>query len=214
MNKMYHSLTLLTLLIWMSRCQQAPLEETSKAFVMSESMMKWCSFDTVQLQPLAHEFRFFGKMEADNNRTAQVFSAVGGLVKSIHIGLGDYVKQGQVLATIQSSEVAHYEKERIDAQNDLATAEKQYQITSDLYAGHLASERDVQLAEMEVRKAKASLKKLDEIYKIYNFKHGSIFPVVAPISGFVISKKVNMNCSVPRKRSPYFRLPIPVKFGP
>ena len=176
-----------------SSCHNKPLEENAKAFSMSDAMMKKCRFYEAGKEEVKNQIRFFGKIESDNSKTAQVFSIVGGLVTTINVGLGDYVKQGQVLATIQSSEVANYEKERLDAKNELAIAEKNLQVARDLFAGKLNSEKDVKLAESELEKARANLNKIKEIYSIYQFREGSVFPVVAPMSGFVITKKININ---------------------
>lgn len=184
---------LLCVAITLNSCKNKPLEENAKAFSMSDTMMKKCKFYEVKNEDVKNEVRFFGKIEADNNKMAQVFSAVGGLVKSINVGLGDYVKQGDVLATIQSSEVANYEKERLDAINEVAIAEKNLKVAKDLFEGKLNSEKDLKLAETELQNAKTNLSKINEIYSIYNFKKGSVFPVVAPISGFVIAKKINRN---------------------
>jgi hypothetical protein len=57
-----------------------------------------------------------------------------------------------------------------------------------MFAGKLISEKDLKLAEIGLEKAKSNLSKINEIYSIYHLK-GSIFPVAAPISGFVISKR-------------------------
>ncbi len=145
------------------------------------------------MQEVKNRLLLFGKITADNNKLAQVYPIVGGMVISIQVELGDYVKQGQVLASIRSGEVASYEKERLDAQNDVAIAEKNLQVAKDLYAGKLNSEKDVLAAERELDKAKAELNRINEIYKIYSLGNGSIYNVVAPISGFVVTKKINQN---------------------
>lgn len=193
MNRSSTIFLLLAGLIAMSSCKTKVLKEDATAFSMSDTMMSKCTFYKATKDDVKNEIRLFGKIEADNNKTAQVFSAVGGLVTSINVGLGDYVKQGEVLATIQSSEVAKYEQERLDAITEVAVAEKNLQVANDLFAGKLNSEKDVTLAETELQKAKANLAKIKEIYSIYNFKKGSVFPVTAPVSGFVITKKININ---------------------
>ncbi len=188
-------------------CKRQTIEETDLAFSMSDTMMAKCEFAFASLKKVEKEIRFFGKLEADNRKTAQVFSAVGGLVTSIQAGLGDYVKQGQVLATIQSSEVANYEQQRLDAIAELAIAEKNLQVTRDMFAGKLNSEKDVKIAESELDKARANLAKINEIYSIYKFRKGSIFPVTAPISGFVITHKVNSNELIrPDEEAPLFSI--------
>lgn len=190
-----------------SGCKNKPLEENATAFSMSDTMLKKCKFYEVKNEDVKNEIRFFGKIEADNNKTAQVFSPVGGLVTSINVGLGDFVKQGDVLTIIQSSEVAEFQKQKLDAQNDVAIAEKNLQVAKDLFAGKLNSEKDVTAAEKELEKAKAELARINEVYGIYNIKKGSAFSVVAPINGFVISKKINSNEMLrPDENEPLFSI--------
>lgn len=179
--------------ILLAACKQAPLEEHDVAFVMSDSMKARCEFTPVTQQDVKNEIRLFGKIAADNNKTAQVFPIMSGVVKSIHVELGDYVAQGQLLASIQSSEVASFQKEKLDAINDLAVAEKNLQVAKDMYAGRLNSEKDVLAANKELEKAKAELERINEVYSIYQLKSGSRYNIVAPISGFIVAKKINQN---------------------
>ncbi|MEZ4890891.1 MAG: hypothetical protein R2779_10205 [Crocinitomicaceae bacterium] len=71
--------------------------------------------------------------------------------------------QGDVLATIQSGEIASFQKEKLDAINDVAIAEKNLQVAKDLFAGNLNSIKDVKQAETELEKAKAELLRINEI---------------------------------------------------
>ncbi|MBE7441964.1 MAG: efflux RND transporter periplasmic adaptor subunit [Flavobacteriales bacterium] len=176
-----------------SGCKNKPLEENATAFSMSDTMLKKCKFYEVKNEEVKNEIRLFGKIEADNNHVAQIFSSVGGLVTSINIGLGDYVKQGDILATVKSTEVASFQKEKLTAQNDVAIAEKNLQVAKDLFQGKLNSEKDVTAAEIELEKAQAELTRVNEVYGIYNLKKGSVFNVRAPISGFVLSKQIYIN---------------------
>lgn len=186
------STVILPVLLMVSCNQQQP-EEVMNTFSISDAMMARCEFYTAKTEEVKNEIRLFGKVTAANNNTAQVYPIVSGIVKSIHVELGDYVKQGQILASIQSGEVASFQKEKLIALNDVAISEKNYQVAQDLYQGKLNSEKDVEAAEKELEKAKAELTRINEIYSIYNLKNGSIFNITAPISGFVITKKINQN---------------------
>ena len=152
----------------LSSCGSKQEEETLKTFTMSDAMLKKCEFYTAGEQDVKNSIRLFGKIEADNNKMAQIYPILSGVVTSINVGLGDYVKQGQILASIQSVEIAGFQKERLDAINDVATAEKNLQVAKDLFSGKLNSERDVTIATKELEMAKAELKRINEIYKIYN----------------------------------------------
>ncbi len=189
-NRLLYTLLLGLLL---NGCTHKQVEESLTAFSMSNTMMSTCEFYEAGMEVVKNEIRLFGKITADNNKTAQVYSVLSGVVKSINTGLGDYVRQGELLAVLQSSEVAAFQQEKSDAVNDVATAEKNLEVAKDLFAGKLNSEKDVSVAEKELEKAKARLERINEIYSIYRLKGGSFFQIVAPISGFVITKNININ---------------------
>lgn len=184
---------LLFSLFLLMACHENKPEEKQVAFSMSDTMYNRCEFSVAKPSVVKNEIRLFGNITADNNKTAQVFPVMSGVVQSINVELGDYVKQGQVLASIQSSEVASFQKQKLDAMNDVAVAEKNLQVARDLYAGKLNSEKDVLAAEKELEKVKSELSRINEIYSIYQLKNGSIYNVTAPISGFVVTKKINQN---------------------
>lgn len=193
MNKIKGSILMYAMAILLGGCAEKHQGEMATAFSMSETMMQKCSFEEATLSDVKNEIRLFGKILANNNKVAQVNPVVSGVVKSINVGLGDYVNQGQVLATIQSSEVAAFRKEKTDAINDLAIAEKEYQVAKDLFEGKLNSERDVKVAEQKVEKAKSEMDRINEIFNIYGLTQSDYFKVKAPISGFIFSKNITIN---------------------
>lgn len=174
-------------------CQPKEEEKQSVGFTISEKMLAESAFAPVKVEPVKNEIRLFGKIVADNNRLAHVFPIVSGNVVKIQVELGDPVTQGQVLATIRSSEVAEYERERMDAINDVALAEKNLQVAKDLLAGKLASEKELLAAQSELEKAKAELQRISEVFRIYNLQGGALYNITAPISGFIIEKNINQN---------------------
>lgn len=180
-------------LILISGCNENKSEEKQIAFSISDTMFARLNFSVAETQIAKNEIRLFGKVTADNNKTAQVFPIMSGVVKSINVELGDYVKQNQLLASIQSSEVANFQKQKLDAVNDVAIAEKNLQVARDMYAGKLNSEKDVLAGEKELDKAKAELSRIGEIYSIYQLKTGSVYNITSPISGFIVTKKINQN---------------------
>ena len=180
--------------VLVTSCQHTETEpNASPGFTLTDTMLAATKFSKVSVQTVQSELKLYGKISAANNKMSQVFPIVGGNVVKVNVELGDYVNQGQVLATIRSSEVASYEKERLDASNDLAIAEKNLQVAQDLFTGKLNSEKDVMAAETEVEKAKASLKRINEVFGIYNMKAGAQYNVTAPIAGFIIEKNINQN---------------------
>src|ERR1700754_3959170 len=155
---------LLFLIVVLASCHSKDTVEEKKGFEITDKMLSESEFAEVVSRPVRNEIKLFGKVVADNNRLAHVFPIVSGNVVKIYAELGDHVSQGQILATIRSAEVAEYERERMDAMNDVALAEKNLQVAKDLLTGKLASEKDQLAAERELDKAKAELQRINEIY--------------------------------------------------
>ncbi|MCR4033776.1 efflux RND transporter periplasmic adaptor subunit [Flavobacterium panacis] len=175
--------------------------ETNTSFVLSDAMLKTTTTAPAETQPLKNELSFYGKITADNNKMIDVYPLVGGNVMKVNVELGDYVKKGQVLATIKSTDVADFEKQSIDAKSDLLVAKNNLKVAQELFDGKLNSESDVLQAKSEVNKAQSQLSKIQETYKIYNIKAGSIYEVTAPISGFIIQKSINQDMLLRNDRS-------------
>jgi len=176
-------------------------ENQKLPFTISDELMKTTTFAKTTNEVLKNELRFFGKISANKNNLIEVYPMVGGNVESVNVGLGDYVKKGQVLATIRSTEVAGFEQDLQDAKNELEIAKKNLRVSQEMFEGKLSTERDVFEAKNNVEKAYSQLKRMEQTYKIYNLKKGSIYQVIAPINGYIIEKNINQNMQLRSDRS-------------
>lgn len=189
-----NTIILFTVLIFLGSCSKDKKENDQvNAFRLSDTMLSKCEFYLADEKEVKNELRLFGKIQADNNKEAHVYSIVGGNVTKINVELGDYVKKGQVLAVIRSGEVAAYERDRLDAYGNVAVAEKNLQVAKDLFKGKLSSEKEVIATQRELEKQQAELSRINEIFNIYNLKNGSLYNITASISGFIIQKDININ---------------------
>lgn len=175
--------------------------QTNTSFALSDSMLKSTTTAEAQTKPVTNELNFYGKITADNNKMIDVYPLVGGNVIKVNVELGDYVRKGQVLATIRSTDIADFEKQSLDAKSDLLVAKNNLKVAQELFDGKLNSESDVLQAKSEVAKAQSQVGKIQETYKIYNIKAGSIYEVTAPISGFIIQKSINQDMLLRNDRS-------------
>jgi len=162
-------------------------------FVLSDTMLKTTTFAKVELKTLKNEAKFYGKISADNNKLIEIYPVVGGNVVKVYVELGDYVKKGQLMATIRSTQVAGYEKDLSDAENDVVVSKNNLKTAQELYEGKLNTERDVLTAKSELTKAQSQLGRIRETYKIYNLKPGAIYEVRSPITGFILEKNINQD---------------------
>jgi cobalt-zinc-cadmium efflux system membrane fusion protein len=176
-------------------------EETRTSFVLSNKMLATTTTTTVELQNLRNELVFYGKITADNNKMIEIYPIVGGNVTKVFVELGDYVKKGQLLATIHSTEVAGFEKELEDSKNDLLIAKNNLKVATELFEGKLNADRDVIEAKSQVEKAKSQLHRIEETYQIYNIKRGAVYEIRSPLNGFVIQKNINQDMQLRNDRT-------------
>lgn len=174
-----------------------PPPADAKAFAVSDSMMARIALDTVKVKPVENRIELNGRIAAAADRLADIYAIVGGQVISVDAELGDRVTKGQTLAVIRSSEVAQFESELIDARSDVRFAEKNLQVQQDLFASKLISERELVQAQQELAKARAQLQRIQETFAIYHFRDGSVYEVKAPISGYLIDRRVNKDVVLP-----------------
>lgn len=180
------------LLLLLSACHsETPKPEEHSSFVLSTKMLSTTTIATASEAPLRNELSFYGKITADANKMIEIFPVVGGNVTKVFVELGDYVEKGQLLATIRSTEIAGFEKEMDDANNELIVAKNNLKVTQEMFEGKLNSERDVIEAKSQLEKANSQLQRIRETYQIYNIRKGATYEVHAPISGYVIQKNVN-----------------------
>ncbi len=163
----------------------------SKAFMLTDTMYRTTTFARVLEEPLKNELEFFGKITADNNKLIEIYPVVGGSVTKVYVELGDYVKKGQLLATIRSTEVAGFEKELNDAKSDVVVSRNNLKVAQEMFEGKLSTEREVLTARSELEKSESQLNRIQETYKIYNLKPNAVYEVRSPISGFILQKVIN-----------------------
>lgn len=168
-------------------------EEIQGSQCLSDSMLKMISFDTIRYREVTSKLLLSGKITENEDRYVKVYPLVGGYVKDLKVELGDYVNKGDVLAVIQSSEIADFQNQLVIAQSNLNIAEKNMQVTQDMFEGGLSSERDLVTSKKEYQKAQGELRRIKEVMSIYGVGEFSSYTIKAPISGFITEKNVTEN---------------------
>ncbi len=164
--------------------------------------MKNITIDTIKSEPVVSELKLAGKITVNENKVVNIFPMVGGTVTDVKASVGDYVEKGQLLAVMRSSEMANYFNDYKAAESDLSIAKKTREVAIELHQNGISSEKDLMAAESEYQKALAQLNRQTEILKIhgnteqYRDSVGSTYLINAPISGFIITKKINSGMEI------------------
>lgn len=171
-------------------------EEAPAPLMLTDSLQKVVSVETVHEMPLSNELLLNGRVGFNPEQLARVYPIFGGNITEVNVEMGDYVKKGDILAIIHSSEVADYEKQRKEAGQQIILADRNLEATRDMFNSGMASERDVLQAEQEAANARAEQKRIDEVYAIYHITGNSTYEIQSPVSGFVIGKNVSRNMQI------------------
>src|SRR5258708_18297553 len=165
-------------------------------YVIPDTVMHTLKIDTVITSQLVNAITLTGKVGSNEDNVVPVNSMVSGNVQDVKVMLGDYVKAGQALAVIRSSEMAGYGNDLINAETNLRLSETNLQKTKDLYKSGLASMTDSLNAEVAVQQAKSELNRVHQVLKINGGSTQGEFVVKAPISGFIVQKSAINNMSI------------------
>ncbi len=197
------------LVIWMSgrlfgksETPVAAAPSPPGTFRATSQQFKTFTVEEVGLHPFFSEELTEGKIAVNGDRATPLYSPYSGRVTRVIAGLGDTVKKGAPLATVQASEF-------VQAQNDLSTAAAQVKLSRinetrkhalyDAKGGSLQdwqqSQADLVAAETTLSAARNRLKILGESearIAALESAHG-ITPeatLVAPIGGIVVDRQV------------------------
>ncbi|ROI00840.1 efflux RND transporter periplasmic adaptor subunit [Chryseobacterium daecheongense] len=184
-----------------SKKQEETALQSKRGFELSNTMLKSISLAKVEEKYIEDDYSFYGKISADKNSYIDVYPLVGGNVLSVNVELGDYVKKGQILATIRSTELAEIQKDVSDAKTDLVVAQNNLRVAKEMYEGRLNTEKDVLEARSELQKAQDQLQRASAVSTVYNVRKGNIYSVIAPISGYIVQKNINKDMQLRSDRS-------------
>ena len=132
MNK--HLITCILLVPLVCSCgkQATTSVDTREPLLLNDSLQEIITLDTVRDTPLTNELLLNGRVSFNPERVAHVYPIFGGNVTSVHAEVGDYVGKGDVLAVIRSGEIADIDKQRKEAEHQLAIANRNLEATQDM----------------------------------------------------------------------------------
>ncbi len=134
-----------------------------------------------------------GAVTPDISRNVPVISLASGRVVAIHARLGDAVKQGQLLLSIRSDDVAGGFSDYRKAVADEILARAQLERASDLYQHGAMALNDLQLAQDTEDKAKVDLETTEEHLRLLGndpTKPKGVVDIYAPVSGVITDQQV------------------------
>lgn len=150
---------------------------------------------TVELHQAPHELDFPATVEADPTHLANVLPALAGRVTELDVDLGQHVKRGQLLAVIDSGDMAQAYADVARARDALALAQKTLTRTRGVERAGGAAGKDLEAAQSGVVQAEAEYRRAQARLQALGGNPAARAPrpieVRAPIAGTITAVSVS-----------------------
>jgi len=113
--------------------------------------------ETVGPGELAEELLLRGSVRFDGNRLASVVARQEGLVQEVHAELGEEVREGQLLAVLESRALARARSGYVEASHRVEFAERAYEREEQLWLKRISSEDEYLRAKHALEEARLDL---------------------------------------------------------
>jgi membrane fusion protein, heavy metal efflux system len=181
-------------------------ETTGNIVTLTDLQMKTAGIElgTIELKNLKTSIKANGMLTVPNQNKALVTSINSGIIKTLLIQPGSFVRKGQVLATIVNPNIARLQQElqTVNAQINLAEIELNRQ--KELVEGNAAPLKNVQRVQTELATLRATHNSLQKQLSamgisIASVNKGNIITTItvsAPISGTVSNVTAQIGSNV------------------
>lgn len=202
----------LLLALLLSACKPAaedqaatePEPQDPNVVELTPVLQKQVKIVTVGEAEIRDILRVPGSIQVDEQRVARIGASVTGRITDINVILGEDVKQGQVLATLNSTELAQNQLLYIKASQQIALQTKAVERARQLLEADVIGAAELQRREGELSAAKADLYTAKEQLHVLGMSDKSIAQIAnsgqmrsysnvdARLAGTVISRRVNL----------------------
>lgn len=158
----------------------------------------------IEEKQLTASLKTNGVLQVPNQNKASVNSLYSGVIKSLLIQPGNYVRKGQTIATIANPDFIQAQSEYLSVNSKIVLAELEVKRQRDLNAGNAGALKNLQAAETELRTLRTVKSTLEQQIKLMginperlsNGKLISVLSITSPISGVVSNVIVKMGSYV------------------
>ncbi|KQT18170.1 secretion protein HylD [Chryseobacterium sp. Leaf404] len=148
---------------------------------------------TFEMKELTSTIKANGLLRVPNNKKATVTSLYGGVIQTIKVQIGDFVRKGQVLATVSNPEYIQVQERYLTVKSRISFAEQEFRRQKELFENDAGAKKNLQSADSELkslRTQRASLQRQLQLIgispeKVSNGNLRSGLVITSPISGTI-----------------------------
>ncbi len=171
----------------------APIEER---YCLNEALKEKTLIQAVAEENLIEQISLPGKIEYNENDLVVFKSLLSGLVSAVKFEMGDRVVKGQVLAEIKSTEIQSLVQQRKYQKSQLSLLRDQIANKKQLLADGLVAKPELLELEHAYDAARIELDRIDQSLAMFRAAGEGSFQLLAPRTGFVIQKNINVGQSI------------------
>jgi membrane fusion protein, heavy metal efflux system len=182
-----------------------------KIIRLSEDRRKELGIEVAAAQAgsLTTQLRLSGTVALNTDRLIHIVPRIPGIVREVRKNLGDPVRAGEVMAIIDSRELADAKAAYLAADERIALAEETFQREKDLWEKKISPAEDYFKAKQALAEARIEWRLAKQKLFILGLSEPSLkqiarqaeasltrYEIVAPLAGTVIEKHLNIGESV------------------
>ncbi|WP_407518204.1 efflux RND transporter periplasmic adaptor subunit [Elizabethkingia anophelis] len=147
----------------------------------------------IEMKELTATVKANGLLRVPNNNKATVAALFSGVVKTLNILEGDYVRKGQVIATITNPEYIRVQEQYLTTISRIAFAEQEFKRQNELYKNDAGTKKNLQSSSSELRTLSTQKASLARQLQMMGINPASVtnasmrtgLAITAPISGTI-----------------------------
>lgn len=187
--------------------EEAVAENKNDKFCIGADLKAKLSIDNVAVTPVAETIALTGNVSYNTDQVVQFSSLIDGVVTNTFFSLGDYVKKGQVLAEIKSTELNSLKAESVSLKSQLEVSKRQLASVKSMFDDGIASQSDLLKAQSDVAVLESSIGNVTQNLALFSAStEKSVFRILAPANGYVVNKNMSPGMQISAGEAPLFTI--------
>ena len=176
-----------------------PTKSANNSLTLDKESLQNTKISPVALIADSDEFGVVGEISFDEDNVVRVYPIVSGSVENVNASLGDYVKKGQIIATLLSTDISQYQRDYNVAKTDVDIAQRNYTRSKELFETRSIAEKELIETERILENAKHEFNERKQILELYGgsaLKNDAVFNLISPNSGYIVERNINQGTQI------------------
>lgn len=178
-----------------------------EGFCLNEKIKNEIKLINIEKQNIIEGVHLTGMISTNPDQVVNFVSLVNGIISNVHFSLGDAVKKGQVLAEMQSTELASLRSELSALQSQIEIAQLDLKAKEQLFKDGISSNKELLSVKNELRILESEKQRIESNLSLYSASNiKNVFQIKAIASGIITEKNINPGLAVTNEGTTLFSI--------